>query len=326
MPFSPAYHVVYGAYSEYLRSGDRIYLPLHKHNPANSVGKVHASALGRCPLQNALKRSNAPMTNPPSHQKRTSSLHLMQQGVRDAEPVQESLIWKYGKAKVRKGVPQGKGAAVEVSIDSKPFRVRGRMDAVVRPGEGREAFIFEVKRRDPIGGENDPQPKLSDVWQVLTYGLTTGIQNMNLVIMNRYSFKVWTLRPVTDGYMLFDEMGVKWDSFLNSPEHINIPALEREIQLQFDYLHGIQSECPMPDFLNDDRNGGWYCFQWVKGVKPMVYAKTYQGKDEKFGYITPRCEYFCQPMELIGKPIRETGRNTKRYEFVPETITEESVA
>lgn len=336
MPFSPAYHVVYGAYSEYLRylemGADRVKLPEHKHDPANSVGKVHASALGSCPLKNALRRQRAPQTNPPSHAERTSTLHLMQQGTRDAEPIQEALVWKYGEiskrwkatpSKTRKGhLPTDRsGAAVEVSVEHENFKVRGRIDATVRPSANAPQFIFEIKRRDATGGKGDPQPKLSDVWQLMTYGAATGIHNLNLVIINRYVMKVWTLYPVRDGFVLKDEKGERWANPLNSPEHLNYEKLEQEIALQLTYLNG-KTDCPMPDFLNDDRNGGWYCFHWVDGVKPMVYARETKGKMEKLGYITPRCEYFCQPQELIGAPVRETSRESGIYEFVKPAAEE----
>src|SRR5690554_4018104 len=124
----------YAAYLRALNEGEaRVRLPDHQHDPTVSAGKVHASALGRCPLLKANERHNVPKRIQPTEDQELNLLHLFQQSARDAEVVQEAVVW-------------GKTGEVEVSIDSDELRLRGRIDLLV--DYAGERHIVEIKRRD----------------------------------------------------------------------------------------------------------------------------------------------------------------------------------
>lgn len=312
-----AYDLVFDAYFSYLRhlnsGGERFRLPEKTHNPALSVGLVHPSALGSCPLKPALQRANVPETNPPNDYEQLSAWHLMRQGVQDAEPLQEALIWKY------EFMP-GHYATAEESITDETLGIRGRMDAFVFSNGARH--IYEIKRRDSYGKYDQPQPKISDVWQVLTYGVALGVKSLNIILLDRYFFNLWQLRPVDEGYVLFNyKTGEKWDSILNTPEFINVTNLKAEIERQRAYLLGYTTEKPIADMLNDERTGSWFCWKWA-GDKAKMYAKTYQGRNEKIGHIQARCPYFTHcyghaPGARLA--VRETAYQSNTFEFVKET-------
>ena len=123
------YHTLATAYREYLEhlahGGARVHLPDKPHDPALSINSIFASSLKRCPLLNAYRREKLPEPNPESDARHMSGLHLMQQGVRDAEPFQEALAWKFGLLDSLDDFQPGvDGVLVEYSLDNVQNRRR----------------------------------------------------------------------------------------------------------------------------------------------------------------------------------------------------------
>ncbi len=286
----------YYDYLKYLQEGNSpIALPYRGPEPSKSGLTVRASSLGRCPLAIALERSKSPMKFPPTQARELSSLHLMQQGTRDAAPFQEAMLWKFGEC-----------AQVEIMVESEALRVRGRIDVILTV-EGR-GHIVEIKRRDAQRGTSGPAPKLSDVYQAMVYGLITGAESVNILILNRYFFNLWNLRPVGSGYVLVDEKGDLWNSDLNAPEHLNHDNLRAEIARHLAYLDGGVTSDPMPDFINRDE--GWQCFQWENGERPKRYKREYKGKTERTETIVPRCPFWCHTDSPGPFEVHDNGDNT----------------
>jgi len=305
----------YGYYRRYLNDGgDPIILPRHVHVPELSKGKVHLSALLGCPLQNAYKRHRTPEAFPLPFDDWTKSLHIMGEGSIMAAPVQEALVWALSNGEhftesvgagdaprdilIAQKINPHSGAMVERSVEDSGLMVRGRMDALI--WKNGTAHIIEIKRREPWAGSksahrNLPEPKLSDCFQVMGYGLITGVQSMNILILNRgdikgvHWFNLWTLHPVGNGFILENEDGTRWDSPFNTPEHLNFDAVKAEIERQHRYLKFVENDArlgidfspPISDPANDTVNG-WYCG-----------SKTKPATETKGGVFTRRCPHFC---------------------------------
>lgn len=290
---SIGYHIR-SIYLNYLRhlsqGGKRPALPPYVHREGGT-DKISASSLGRCPLAEAYKRNrNQEKTNPMTDGEEMSSLHLMQQGTRDAEPLQEAFVWS--------------GGQVEVPVESD--LLRGRVDALIEYEE--EHHVVELKRRDSKDGGH-PKPKMSDILQCLAYSSMLGVPmvNVHIVTLNRYGINVWNFEPVSSegvfvGFLVVNEDGKYWTSPLNNPEKINEKALTEEVMKHRDYLMGVQTACPMVDFLNHPE--GWLCYhdlQEPKHYKTENNAIKFQGEGNyvpvgkgfsSLGTVRPRCEWF----------------------------------
>lgn len=283
-------------------------LPPYKKGEYEGV-LVPASNLGQCPLRNAKRYHGEPKTLEPTPKQDMVSLLRMDDGVRAAEVLQEALLWQYGDA-----------ARVEVEARDFSIRITGRIDALVDI-EGKQ-YLYEFKRRD-----NDPWgnlwPKMSDLYQVMAYGLMYPEAVLSIVVRNRVIFNTFTLYEDSPGkFLVVDQDGKPWESPMNDPNLLSTGSLMAEIDRQLEYLERGNRSIPIDDPLNDDRTGGWYCYRW-EGKKPMVYSEKYakqSGMTEKIGYVLPSCEYFCHyPIEGWNPlPVRETGRETGKYEWVQD--------
>lgn len=319
--FSDWLHSVYYAYLHYLdNGGQRFRLPPEEpHDPAKSEGKIHPSSLTKCPLANAKRRTNEPVVIEQTREEHLRTLHVMQQGVRDAEVIQEAVLWH---ASTRHDV----AAHAELSIEDD--YLRGRMDLVVWLGE--ECHVVEIKRRDG----NPAKPKLSDAMQVLAYQvITPPTLSLHILLLNRWSnnpeldppgFQVWDFRLVEDGYVLVDEQDTAFDADWNLPDTLNLDQVWAYTTIQLSYLSGELSHAPYLDWLND---GKGECFTWEGGwsAAPKKYAKRYKGKTERHEYAVPRCPWFCHyPLGDRDDPgilCRETEYKSQVYEPVEAVPT-----
>lgn len=255
----------YGDYLVYLRSNPRFQLPESVHNPENSIGKVHASALGRCPRASALKRVKEVREG-------TSILHLMQQGVRDAEPVQEALAWR------------DPATLIEYSVE-KDF-LRGRIDAIYKDQ------IIEIKRRDAPGDSDMPRPKMTDIYQMLAYSWILNNETPILLLVTRFDLFLWQLRPVKEGFLLFDEKGYAFKSRINKPEYMNYTVMLHEANRHLSYLRQETDDDPMPDFLN--AHNGYECFSWEnRNIRPKKFAVPFKDVTGTTANIVPTCPFWC---------------------------------
>lgn len=300
-------------YLEYLEhlaeGGERVELVIPEHVPARGEGLVYASALGRCPLKSALQRQRAPYVLERSERQRMRELHVMQQGVRDAEVLQEAIKWAWGKS-----------AEIEYPVESRALGIRGRVDALIHDPLAGSAVI-EIKRR-----EGDALA-LTDVLQTLAYGLIMSKSTLSILLLNRWvgnlenetpGFTTWFIQPEGDGYIVVNEHGQKWYTVYNTPEFLNVQTIERMVAEHRAYLEGEKSAPPYPDFIN--RNLGAYgneCFEWANGKPPKVYGRPYKGALERVEYGIPACPYFCHcPVEQLedGRfPVRETTFESNVY-------------
>lgn len=324
------YREVHSAILGYLRhidaGGERVRLPKHKHDPARSANRVHASSIGYCPRARAAQRLRVPMVNPPTEAEELVSRMRMEDGVSAGELIQAAMIWKYGRARLYRGWLAKNvqtGAAAEVSVDSESLKVRGRIDVWLRI-DGVDHLI-EVKRRDPWkGGGNIPLPKIGDALQLLSYGVITGVESLSILTRTRVLFKLWSLRPVGNGYMIFDEKGEAWNDPLNRPEIINVDRMKAEIARHLDYIEGRTFDRPFEDFLNDERSEGWYCWKW-NSEPAKKYSESYAKRKDvqspgRNGFIVPKCEWWChQPIPESGElryEVEETGYQSNQYQIV----------
>lgn len=256
------------AYLDYLQSGDHVELPQYQHR-ADDLSLVYASDLGRCPLAAALKRTRQPERFPKTDAERLTSLHLMRQGVKDAEPLQEALVWAFGK-----------NAEVEKQVEDRILGVRGRIDTLLHREDG--VHILEFKRRDTPHGGQAPEPKLSDCFQVMAYGEIMKTPHMHIVTISRYFVTTWTLDlRGTHYWVVNDETGEQWGN-----NNMDIAGLKAEIARQKSYLDGNRAD-PMPGFANHP--DGWQC------GKP-VYGKGVT-KTRAKGQWKTGCEHWCHSNE-----------------------------
>ncbi len=309
------YETIMDAYDEYmthLNAGGkkpRVFTP--RHHPNKSLDIINASELGRCPLATAKEKRGDPMVVPPTRYSKISLKHLLLQGTRDAEPLQEALLWKWGRARVTKNVLIGEGVALEARVGDKELGTKGRADAVLNWNG--ETHVVEIKRRDAQRGTSTPMPKDSDVYQVLSYAhiMDLPYKHIHILILNRYFFKLWTLGwdPNQMVYALTDEDGVVWYSGLG------LDSFEEAINVHRKYRAEKLTTPPMIDMFAADF--GWYCYRWVDGEKPKKYKALYKGQEERIGFIEARCPYWCwggNPKEHI--PVRELEYDSKKYALV----------
>jgi hypothetical protein len=312
------YQTVKKAYLEYLRQRERITIPRRPHDPKNSEGMVHASALGYCPLKRASERFDLPVKREMSDAELLSSYHLMEQGTRDAEPFQEAMVWKFGDLLLKRGADATEpfkglaaitkpnmsaqnGAKAEYSVQTNEYKVRGRIDVLVQI-DG-ELNIFELKRRDTPAKADMPEPKLSDFYQLFSYRMITGVKKNHIITLNRYFFNIWTLMPKDDGFIFVNEIGEPWDSPFNSPLWMNEETWKREVEHQHAYTFGGKTDDPMPD-----NNTDWQCGGWLRGERPKYYKKEWQGKLHRPEFFVPKCAYWChsdnptEPVEYMEEP------------------------
>lgn len=291
------YEDIRSAYKEYLiyiQENPRVRLPEHIHDPAMSVGKVHASALGRCPKATALKRKVKVDMD-------LSTLHLMQQGIRDAEPLQEAMYWYYPIE-----------AQVEYSVEREYFR--GRIDILY--GD----HVIEIKRRDGYM-KNPPQPKLTDVYQLIAYRYMTGFPSINLCLMTRFDLFFWQLVEDGNGFKLINEHGEEWKNGYNNSSYLNYSVIVYEGQRHLQYLNEERSDDPMPNFLNIP--AGSECFHWESAARPKKYKTSHNGETERDAPIRPHCPFFADCKGLVVPSdgllqIGETEYDSKEYHIRPQ--------
>jgi len=282
------YKEIQTAYLTYLRhlnvGGVRPEIPPYEKSVTEGAWIYSSSLLG-CPLQNARKYAGAAMSHPPTPSEEMSDFHLMQQGVRDAEPMQEALMWYFG-------------ASSEVRISSESLRLRGRMDVDMMVGGVRH--IVEIKRRDEFMGQITP--KLSDLYQSLSYMMMTGAQHAHVLILNRYFFKLWSLYPDGKGFIVKDEAGEEWRDKHNTPEHLNFEAVEAEVKRQMAFIERVHAGEIVPPPISDPINNeeGWRCLKHHD--KPRV-LKT---KENPEGSSSRRCYWFCHTAPSSAGPFRVT--------------------
>lgn len=279
----------YHEYLIYVQKNSRIQLPEHIHDPQQSIGKVHASALGRCPLASAKKRQQEVQMD-------LSTLHLMQQGMRDAEPLQEAMLWYDPRTQV------------EFSVERGVFR--GRIDILYN------GHVIEIKRRDGYM-KNPPQPKLTDVYQMLAYHYITGITSIHLCLMTRFDLFFWRLEPRENGFVLLDEQGNEWKNAANKPSYLNFGVLHFEAKRHMEYLEG-RTDDPMPNFL--EIPAGAECFHWESAERPKKYKTTYNGETERRANIVPHCPFWCHckvPSNGLIE-IEELEYGSKSYNLIAE--------
>ena len=280
----------YLEYLTYIQKNPRITLPQHIHDPALSTGKIHASSLGRCPLAAARKRELEVKYD-------LSTLHLMQQGIRDAEPLQEALLW-YDPTTL-----------VEHSVERDTLR--GRIDILY------QGQVIEIKRRDGYI-KALPQPRLTDAYQLIAYSYITGLTEIHLCLMTRFDLHFWKMVNKENGFVLVDESGNEWKNASNKPSYLNYGVLKYETQRHLDYLNGVRVEDPLPDFLNIP--AGTECGRWAGTERPKKYKTSYKGETERKADYIPTCPFWCHcdiSEEGLIK-VEETEYGSQTYRIAPD--------
>lgn len=261
----------YDQYTTYLSSNPPFTLPYRAHVDAPDF--IHVSSLGMCPLQTALNRRKVTPKYPDLlAENNLWTRHLMEQGKRDAAPLQEALLSSALFHDVQ----------AEYPVSDPELKLKGRIDVLVRFGDPMTRHIIEIKRRDLPKNGGTFAPKLTDIYQVMGYGLITLYNHMHVVLMNRYNFVTWSVMPQGNGFQVFDSNGTLWDHPLNTPAHLNYDMLRAEVERQRTYLEGRSDACPIPDPLNDDL--GYLC------VTKTRYANKAPGSK---GKVRPNCAHFC---------------------------------
>jgi len=259
-------------YLEHLHQGGRrkkLNLADHHHTRHQ---KAYISSLGKCPLQNALKRLDAIEKFPPTLEDEISSMMLMESGTRIGELLQEAVLW-HGTGK----------AEVKVSDD----QISGRADIVWNNDDGKH--VLEVKVRN----NTQPTPRITDVLQAMAYGRLLDSDFIHIVIVTSPFFNrdgklpinVWTLRPVDDGFYVENQDGDAWYDPRNRPEFLNYERLDDEIDNQLDYLRDFRDSAP-PIKHPLHSLDGWQCLQIVSKPRNLK-------KGPVLGSAKVRCPYYC---------------------------------
>lgn len=292
----------YDEYLDYIQSNPRVHIPEHFHDPLQSVGKIHASSLGKCPLAAAKSRET-------KSQHSLSTKHLMHQGVRDAEPIQEAMYWKFPIE-----------VEAERSIERLPFR--GRLDLSITADN--LCYGIEIKRRDGVlkgldGRVSVPTPYLTDVYQMIAYSYITPLEEVWLLLVTRFDLFFWQLKSTIGGFVLVDEENNEWRSEYNKPSYLNYDVILAEASSHQQYLNRERENDPFPDFLAQAR--GKQCFHWAGNERPKKYKTTYNGETERTANIVPHCQFFeqCKGITIPDNgliPVREIEFNSKKYEVV----------
>lgn len=313
-PIATIIRQVYRDYLEYLANGgDRIRIPEHKHvDPETPV--VYSSSLMRCPLLAAKKRNKDPEVLPQSPAKRLAALHIMQQGTRSAEPIQEAMLWH----SLSGDEPKMK-VDVELSLSSLAGKLRGRVDLVITIDN--HIHLIEIKQKS----DNYQTPRMPDIFQALSYSymwkpedITAHVMTVRRVSAKDHdgAFNLWTLKPDEHGFIVVGEDGGMWNHPVNNPEFINYTTMWVEIERHRKYLAGELNGPPIVDFINTE---GFWCASWV-GNKPKKYKKLYKGKEERQEYMHPTCTHFCHfATDELGEEgflVRETAYQSGEYEPV----------
>lgn len=275
----------YDEYLDYIQTHPRVRIPEHIHDPALSVGKVHASALGKCPKAAALQRETES-----KHSLQTK--HLMQQGVRDAEPIQEAMYWRYPIEVVP-----------ECSIERPPFR--GRLD--IQFSWDAADYGIEIKRRDGTlkglnGRAEVPAPQLTDVYQMITYSYIKPLEQVWLLLITRFDLFFWQLKEDIGGFVLVDEDGNEWRSEYNRPQYLNYDVILAEAATHQQYMNKEREADPIPNFLAVPK--GRQCGHWENAERPKKYKNIYNGEEQRTANFVPHCPFFEQ---CKGITIPNTG-------------------
>lgn len=291
------YNVLQEAYSDYLdylADNPRVELPYHKHDATTSEGKVHASALGRCPLAAALSRK----TEKTEKRFDWNTLHLMQQGVRDAEPLQEAMLWKY---------PEHTNVELSVEKDN----LRGRLD-ILYAGN-----VIEIKRRDSPDRKVPPYLRLSDLYQTMAYGviLEEAAQTLNVLLVTRFDLTLFSLVPDGNGYSVVDQNGRYWASPYNKPSYLNFAVVRGLRDSHLRYMRGETTEDPKPNYLNGD---SYECGNFEKDTKPKAFKVPFGDATGQTTKFIPKCSHWCHhggfKPEYIE--IEEVEHGSKTYREV----------
>lgn len=286
--------------NEYLiyleRGGKRIVLPEHIHDETLSKGKIHASALGRCPLAKSIER-NRPRVESEESKHSFASLYLMQGGVRDAELYQEAFLWKHPNT-----------AQVEFSIDG--FGMRGRMDIYY------DGHVIEIKSRHVASKDAPPMMFLGDAYQTLAYGLILNVQppkTLNTLLRTRFGFTLYTFKPEGNGFTAYDQHGKRWFPDYNRPEFLSYPVVQSLAEKHLKYLQGELTHDPMPNYLNTD--GGRECGYWKDDDRPKRFKQPFRDQNGKTVQFIPTCPFWCHH---ASKPdyveVEEIDFGSKKYQ------------
>lgn len=291
------YNVIQETYSEYLNylaDNPRVEIPYKKHDAAESEGKVHASSLGRCPLAAALSRK----TDAKGKGFDWKTLHLMQQGVRDAEPLQEAMLWKYPDV-------------TEVELSVERDNLRGRLDILY------DGNVIEIKRRDSPDRKVPPYLRLLDLYQTLAYGviLEEEARTLNILLATRFDITLYSLIPDGGGYSVIDHNGRYWSSSYNKPSYINFAVVRGLRDSHLRYMRGETTEDPRPNYLNSDH---YECGHFENDNKPKAYKVPFGNETGQTTKFIPTCSWWChhngdKPTEIV---VREIEHGSKEYEEV----------
>ena len=292
------------AYLQYLQL--RVRLPYEKAERSGEAHTlVHASAIGRCPLATAKERNNEPERYPQARREKLSSLHLMSQGERDAEPIQEALV-------------RFLGFKAEHYFQDRVAGVSGRVDAY------KFGTIVEIKRRDAQRGRSRPMPKRDDMLQILAYinhfwNQTQVHHEAYLLMVNRYYCDVWQMEwnEGLSQYVLYDHDG---EIFIPDGR-VDSYTLAVKIAQHKNYLEDKNLRHTPEQFVDDFAavTDGWNCYKW-DGEPAKKYKDVYKGKTERRGKIKRRCVHWCHPFEAEDVEVRETSYESGKFEIVKEAV------
>lgn len=306
---APVREAIYNALHHYIvnkaNRNQRIELPPGEY--VTHSNSLSAGNLGSCPRAKALSRKGINPDFPELNFRQNRSAMLkIQHGVMVEDLVQEALV-DSGLSLV---------SDIEVNAYNEAEHLHGRIDAIIRING--EKHILELKARQSFYGQPS-SPMLKYAYQVMCYGLITGITNMHIVTVEQGDVQLWSLYPDGDGYQLFRHTGEIWKNPLNMGSWLNMNTIRQMrdtiLNLQEEDESHIRQLVPIynpfdkehPD--NDPLNGDtWQCVSWIK--KPKVLKSRQEN-----GEAINNCEYQCHPglQDLDGHiitPITEDGRIT----------------
>ena len=251
----------------YEEDGQRITITDDESERFSDTTWAWPSNLGRCPLQQALSRHEAPQTHPATPEEKRFLYGMFEQG-NDAEKfIVEACVFYHPYTIL----PQFRLNYNEEG----QTRATGKADMVVLDGD--VAHIFEVKR--PL---NANKPSYHWVLQTLFYGMAAKEQGiaseitLHIVVRNNYDVIVWDFEEDSGGYLIRNaDNGELWDNPMNDPSFISFTRVISEIFYAHNWLRlvadnvALESGIPIEDPANAE--DGWQCVWKGKNFEPKIY-------------------------------------------------------
>lgn len=258
-------------YSTHLqRGGARQALPPPK--PRLFLEYLHASSLGYCNLQKAYEVFKEEADYPSLLKENNSQKGwLLESGTRQAEKLQEAMLFAYGAA-----------VSIEHDLVYHAASIAGRCDILYTTPSGHK-YVIELKDAEGQAYRSIGEPRYSYLTQVITYMNLSEATGGAIVTMSKWGFNVYDV--VLEGNLWFVYFnGQRYSPFIKNRENWNVGVSLREVGELFEELSETYDDVrnqrlitpPIVDPLNDDM--GWLCVNQPEkpnrktGKKGKAYA------------------------------------------------------